>query len=199
MAYDMALKDAIDKFRELSAYEVTANSGVGFMEGKFKVDFFSRTFFVSQPGVEVTEEGKAEGSPSRQLQALLLHYLTQADGTPVANEWVAYRSLPGAALFQGRFMNMAINPLLKAYGNDIEGFKQRAMSLGGEPVDLMGDASFRWQALPRVPMACSLSLGDDEVPSSITLLFDAAASSYLPIEDLSELGRYVAGTTNEEW
>ena len=55
-----------------------------------------------------------------------------------------------------------------------------------------GDAAFRFLALPKIPMGCILYLGDEEVPASINMLFDAAAPHYLPTEDLSYLGIYLS-------
>ncbi len=46
-------------------------------------------------------------------------------------------------------------------------------------------------------MACILYLGEDEIPPSINVLFDAAADTYLPTEDLSYLGLYLALSLRE--
>jgi len=88
-------------------------------------------------------------------------------------------------------MSMAIGPLTKGFGNDLEGFKRAGTILGGEPITRTGDAGFRFLALPRIPMACILYLGDEEVQSSVNVLFDASAPAYLPTEDLSIVGTYL--------
>ena len=54
-----------------------------------------------------------------------------------------------------------------------------------------GDAAFRFLALPKIPVGCILYLGDEDVNPSVTVLFDSAASHYLPTEDLSLLGTYM--------
>jgi len=108
--------------------------------------------------------------------------------------WVTYRYLPGARLFDQRFTNMAVQPLLDYFGNDADGFRQAGLSIGGRPMTRTGDAAFRFLALPKIPIECILYLGDEEVSPSINILFDAAAPHYLPTEDLSYLGLYLSTT-----
>lgn len=192
MCYERALDRALDEVRISSPYVVAARSGAPFDQGRFKLRLFNRTFYVHHPEIRVQEEGKEE-EPQRTLQVLLLHYLLRAKGVPVAEHWVSYRDLPGAYLFEGRFRQMAVQPLESRFGNDLEGFREAATWLEGEPMTRTGDAAFRFLALPRIPMACILFLGEEEIPSTVTILFDASAPHYLPTEDLSILGAYLGG------
>ncbi len=193
MNYDEALEKALEDFGGLRPFVAASKSGTDFADGKFIVPFFNRKFRLSYPDGEVEEVDSNEESYPQWLRILLMHYLTQADGMALADTWIAYRQLPGASLFQQRFMNMCINPLKQAFGEDIEGFKRGGMALGGESMSRSGDASFRFLALPKIPMACILYLGDDEVQPSLSVLFDATAANYLPTEDLSLLGVYLNG------
>ena len=122
------------------------------------------------------------------------HYLLTSDGTQVADSWITYRHLPDVYLFERRFDNLGIHHLIGTFGNDLEGFCQAALSIGGIPISRTGDASFKFKALPRISLACILYLGDNEVGPSINILFDAAASHYLVTEDLSTLGLYLSNS-----
>ncbi len=190
MNYGEALGKALEDFGGLRPFVAASKSGVDFAGGNFIIPFFNRKFKLSYPDGEIEEVGGEERYPE-WLRILLLHYLTQADGTALADTWIVYRQLPGASLFERRFMGMCINPLKQAFGEDIEGFKRGGLALGGEPITRSGDAAFKFKALPKVPMACILYLGDDEVQPSLNVLFDATASAYLPTEDLSLLGTYL--------
>ncbi len=192
MGFDDALNNAIEEFGGLRPFVAASKSGTDFVDGKFKIGFFNRTFLVSHPDGEIEEVGEEAPYP-KWLRVLLMHYLTQANGTAVADQWIAYRQLPGAHFFEQRFMSMAINPLTKAFGDDIEGFKRGGLAFGGDPITRTGDAAFRFHALPKIPMACILYLGDEEVQPAVNVLFDAAAFAYLPTEDLSLLGAYLNG------
>jgi hypothetical protein len=189
--YDVAWNQALEEVKGISPYVVASKSGTDYQEGRFQIPFFNRTFLIYHPEVRVEEKG-ATSPPEKWLQVLLLHYLLRAKGIPVADEWVAYRQLPGAYLFEGRFINMAINPLRQAFGNDVEAFKRAGLALGGTPMTRTGDAAFRFLALPKIPLACILYLGEEELPSSVNILFDATSYTYLPTEDLSLLGMYLA-------
>lgn len=191
MPLDAALDKAKADLSNLSPYVVASKSGAQFDHGQFHLPFFNRMFLISHPRVTVVEAG-SEARPSPWIQVLLLHYLVCSNGAEVADQWVVYRNLPGAFLFEARFREMAIMPLTRVFSNDIESFRQAGLALGGTPMSRVGDAAFRFLAYPRLPMACVLYLGDDEVTGSVNVLFDASAPNYLPTEDLSYLGRYLS-------
>lgn len=185
-AYEKAQKDMAG----LSPNVAASMSGAIFDKGMFTIPFFRRSFTIHLPEAKVTDIG-SDTAPPRLLEILLMHYLVHADGTPVSGMWITYRHLPGANLFEQRFTDMALQPLLDSFGNDAEGFRQAGLAIGGTPMSRTGDAAFRFMALPKIPMGCILYLGDDEVPPSINILFDAAAPHYLPTEDLSYLGLHL--------
>ncbi|MFQ5827243.1 MAG: DUF3786 domain-containing protein [Dehalococcoidia bacterium] len=188
---DKAIKD----FQNLSPLVAAAKSGCDFQDGVFRLPLFDRTFLISHPQGRVVEEGR-DSHPPPVLEMVLLHYLITADGTALADRWIAYRHLPGAFLFASRFESLAIRTLATALhgvkGQDIKGFRRSALALRGETMSRTGDAAFRFLALPRIPMACILYLGDEEVAPSINILFDGSAHHYLPTEDLSYLGSYLS-------
>lgn len=191
MGLDDAYQKAQKDMARISPYVAAAKSGASFDGAKFIIPFFHRSFSIQFPDVKVEEVG-SETPPSQLVQVLLMHYLLNADGTPISGMWITYRYLPDARLFEQRFTNMAIKPLVDSFGNNAEGFRDAALSTGGTPMSRSGDAAFRFLALPKIPMGCILYLGDEEVPPSLNILFDAVAPHYLPTEDLSYLGLYLS-------
>lgn len=193
----MGLDDAYQKAHKdmagISPYVVASKSGASFDGEKFAIPLLQRTFSIHFPDVKVEELG-SDTPPPRWIEVLLMHYLLHADGTPISGMWITYRHLPDALLFEQRFNSMAISPLIETFGNDAEGFCHAALSIGGKPMTRTGDAAFRFLALPKIAMGCILYLGDDEVSSSVNMLFDAVAPHYLPTEDLSYLGLYLSLT-----
>jgi hypothetical protein len=192
MANDAALAKALEEMKGIVPYAVSSKSGCDYDGSRFRMPFFNRVFLVSYPEVKVVEEGRS-GPVPQYLEIILLHYLLQADGTPIADEWIAYRQLPGSALFGQRFAQMAVGPLLEAFGDDVEAFRRAGDALGGTRITRTGDAAFKFMALPRIPMACIYHQGEEGIPSSVNILFDASAANYLPTEDLSLLGVSLVG------
>lgn len=193
MPVDVALEKAVKDLAALSPIIAANKAGCDFREGKFYLKFFNRLFLIEYPGGIILEPGNGPPS-SRALKLVLLHYLINASGLPEAAEWITYRYLPGANFFESRFESMGILPLQRRFGRDLEGFRYACEELGGIAMSRTGDAAYRFLALPRIPMACILYLGDEEMDASINLLFDASAPNYLPTEDLSYAGSYLAFT-----
>jgi hypothetical protein len=179
MPLDDAFEKSIRELREQSPFVVASKSGASYDDGAFRLRFFNRAFLISYPDIKV-KEADAKAVPPEFLQVLLLHYLVTATGKEVADKWIGYRNLPGAYLFESKFSQGIIGPLIHAFGKDIAGFRQAGLSLGGAPMTRTGDAAFRFLALPRIPMACILYLGDE------------AAPFYLPTEDLFLVGNYLS-------
>ena len=192
MANDAALAMALEEMKGISPYAVASRSGTDYDGSRFRIPFFNRVFLVHYPEVKVIEEGNSAQVP-QYLEIILLHYLLQFGGVPVADDWIAYRQLPGSALFEARFRQMALNPLLRIFGDDVEAFRKAGEAIGGIPITRTGDVAFRFLALPRVPMACIYFQGEEGIPSSVNILFDASAEHYLPTEDLSLLGISLVG------
>lgn len=182
---------ALSRFPELSPLLAASRSGCSYEKGTFTVPFLSQTYHLAFPSGEATEK-KGGAPPPPWLRLILLHYLLTADGTLAADTWITYRYLPGALLFEARFQAMAIEPLARAFGHDLEGFRRAGLALRGDTMSRTGDAAFRFLVLPHLPMAAILYLGDEEVPASAAVLFDASAPHYLPTEDLSIVGSYLS-------
>ncbi len=118
---------------------------------------------------------------------LFLYYLQTADGTPMADKWIAFRELPGGMFYHQAYQGYSGDRLAKAIDNRPSVFERAARNLGGTRLSV-GDLAFAFQALPRVRVAAVYYSGDEDFPASANVLFDAAASHYLPTDALSGLG-----------
>jgi hypothetical protein len=159
--------------------------------GQFEIHFLDTVYQVDWPEGSVRnvdDKKKADIATS----ILLLHYLLTADGTPVTGQWIAFRNLPGGLGYDAAFEGRASLRLAHAFGSNQPAFEATAKGLAGERL-AFGDASFLFRALPRVWLAIVLYLTDEEFPASANVLFDAAASHYMPTEDLAVLGGILAG------
>jgi hypothetical protein len=156
------------------------------------VTFYSTPYVVEHPTARVWAQERGE-MPSHGLQTLFLHYLLTANGHPLIGEWVSFRELPDGLFYQQAFRQRSLLPLEGKFGHNQAAFERAATALGGERLDL-ADSSFRFHALPRVPLAALLWTGDEEFPPAVQILFDASAGGYLPTEDLAMVGGMLSGS-----
>jgi hypothetical protein len=194
--YDPALQKARQDLARLAPHLVAARAGVVYRRltdesGEFDVPFWGRQFVVTYPHGTVTEAGSEASLPIAE-QILTLHYLTVADGAPMADRWVAFRELPGGMGYAPAFQGRADNRLKQTFGRDAEGFHRVARALDGESLSF-GDASYLFRVFPKLWLAVVLYLADEEFGASASVLFDGAASHYLPTEDLAVIGGMLAG------
>ena len=167
--------------------------------------FFGRPYLVTHPQgivetlpvemLHATSLQADAASPQKpahiSIQILLLHYLLTADGVPPADRWLTFRELPDGLFYAQAFAGHAEGLLAERFGEDLEGFRRAAGALGGSRIDL-ADAAYRFQALPRLAVAVLIWQGDEDFPAQARVLFDAHAGHYLPTEDLSGLGDWLA-------
>jgi len=186
MGLDDAYTKAVESMARVDPRTAASAGGVEYEEDKFIVPLFNRTYTVQFPGCETAEVGDDARVP-KMIEVLLMHYLTHADGTAVSGTWISYRQLPGAKLFEQKFLNLVSRPMTEFFDSNIDSFRGSASALGGQPMDSTGDAAFWFKALPKLPIACIFNIGEDEIPPSINVLFDESAPHYLPTEDLTIL------------
>jgi hypothetical protein len=119
------------------------------------------------------------------IQVLLLHYLMRADGK-IDGTWCSYRDIEGGNLYYSVFQGRALRPLVREFGENPERLIRAGTLLGGIETR-RGDASVDLQYFPYALVNVTIWKGDEEVPSSANILFDAAMSRIFGAEDLAHL------------
>jgi hypothetical protein len=161
----------------------------------FVVRLLDLTVEMTHPGLALR---RADGAPSPEWQRhLLTYYLAMADGAQPAGTWAALRDLPDGMFYQKAYDGYTGGDLVRAFRDDIEGFRQACRSLRGEPLN-SGDAGYRFLVLPRVWLAAMYWLGEEMIPPSARVLFDAAIRHYLPTDSCAALGGWLADRIIEE-
>jgi len=150
-----------------------------------QIELWGKPYTLVHPELVARDATGAEASTYKQ--ALFLMYLDTADETPPAHKWLAYRELPGGMFYANAFHGYAELRLAQAFNGDLARFRTAAVGLKGSRLTF-GDASFEFVALPRILVAAVYWLGDEDFPSNASILFDAAASHYLPTDAVGALG-----------
>jgi hypothetical protein len=112
---------------------------------------------------------------------VLVIYLLRAKDIPPVGTQQTEKDLPGGETFFRGPHALPRQPILRRFGHNPQGFSRAAISLGGERLDY-GDAAFRFQTLPRVPLDTILWVEDEEFPASLTFAFDPTVANHLPLD-----------------
>jgi hypothetical protein len=194
--HEHAARPLADRAEELRAAlqlqdpcQVAANSGVSFLDlgsghGELHIPLWDKVYKLSWPELNCSEE---EALPPAFQQTLLLYYLNTADGAPATGRWVSFADLPEGRFYHLAFQGYTGDEVVKAFGGDIDSFRWACRSAGGSEF-AAGDASYIFQALPRLSLMMTYWLGDEDFPSSCKVLFDESACHYLPIDGCALMG-----------
>ncbi len=172
-------------FKELSARDmddVLDKTKSGLLDNrKISLPFFKREIIVDLNRNIIYYSGKKKSGAGEDLDkyssSIVLHYLLNADGTPLSGNWISYRELPGG-LFYWRTIPGILAILAKRYGSNGEGFLKKALEIGGEKYTgfKFGSVIYPFKMFP---VLLVLDEESDEFGASARVLFDSSASHYL--------------------
>jgi hypothetical protein len=187
----VTLQKAIENFTAKSPQEMAQKSGCIFDEERkcFYVNCIGQNFSIGYPKGNIQRVDDSNKEVPLIWQILMLHYLTEAKGTPLQNKVISYKELPGGNIYIDPFNKRTLKPLLKIFGNNPEKLLAVGEKLNGKPANY-GDYSITIKSLPRAPITYVLWQGDDEFPASGNVLFDASAPDYLHTEDYAFLASF---------
>ena len=190
--YQQAFSIACESLRSADIEERAEKSGAllekeehgGYL---IRLTFLHRRCLIHFPEGKVTFQESDEEVPLWS-KILLLHYLINAQGRPLAGDWVNFRQLSGGDTYYPAFVKRSQQPLLDFFAPRLELLEAAAQSLGGRNLR-EGDKAVVIPALPRVPIALVFWSGDEEFQPEARILFDATVHTYLSTEDVAVLAQ----------
>ncbi|HLC04701.1 MAG TPA: DUF3786 domain-containing protein [Anaerolineales bacterium] len=130
-----------------------------------------------------------DGNPHSTFDsAMVLYYLSRADGETPAGKWIGFRELPGGGFYHQAFQGYTGDQICRGFEAAPAALGQSAAAIGGWPVADLGEYAYAFQPFPLIRLAAVLWLGDEEIPSRAVVLFDEVASHHLPTDGLALLG-----------
>jgi hypothetical protein len=187
--YQMALELASQKLAAINIEEQCRNAGaeLKISAGKkiITFDYLNRAYQIILPEMNITLSGSHEPVQPRE-RLLMLHYLIQASGSPVAGKKITYKELPDGAVYFPTFYKRAIKPLVDNFSQEPQKLLDSAIKLGGHRADY-GDMAVTINTFRRVPLTFVLWYGDDELVPEGNILFDDTIAGYLSAEDITVL------------
>lgn len=183
--YELAFRLAVERLAEIKDIEEQCRRcGARFLKSKntISLEYLNQTYLIKYPKAEITLQDTEE--PVTLVdKILLLHYVTQARGTPLSGQLISFKELPEGTGYFPTFYKRAIKPLVTFFGSEPERLLEMAELVGGRRADF-GDVSATINALSMVPLTLVLWKGDAEFPPEGTIMFDRTITDYLPTEDI---------------
>ncbi len=190
--YGLAYRLACEQLAQIDDIEAQCRkSGTQYLDSPkaIVIEYLHQKYLITLANIGVSLMDKEEVPIWDKI--ILLHYFTQAKGTPISNKLISFKELPEGAGYFPTFYNRAIKPLVTYFGNEPHRLPEMAKLLGGQEADY-GDVSVTINALSRVPITLVLWRGDAELPPAGNVLFDSTISDYLPAEDINVLCETIA-------
>ena len=125
------------------------------------------------------------------LELVTVLYLKNVQAVyPMGQDIVGIKDLKEGHFFTGPH-ELRIDPLLKRFGEDLDGFRRACATLNGHPME-MADAAFRLLPFPRLPLYFLLWKGDNEFKPRLQVLMDSSIEAILAADAIWALINRVA-------
>lgn len=122
----------------------------------------------------------------------ILHYLANADGTPLSIKLINFADQPDGMVRGGGFDRTAERFLATEFGTlPKEECIRRINAIGGKILEGKADLNAVLPYLPNYPVYLQLWFGDEDFPASGRMMLNASASHYLGIEDSVTVGELI--------
>jgi hypothetical protein len=188
-AYAIAYKKAGLEIRASDLEEICARSGAVSNGRTIRVSFFGKRVEILIP-----ENGGVEFKPSELPLAeriLILHYLLGRETRSTRGSMVAFKNLPGASFYDPTYQKRGPRRIARRFGENVKEFRKACRNLSWQAAEL-GDASFRFDILPKIRGLVVLHAGDEEFPAEVNILFNDEIVNFLPLEDVAVLAGLIA-------
>lgn len=171
--------------------EIALRCGATFEDDQLRVTYWGQTIIIKWKDLDCyfVEDEK----PCSIFDAAMLtYYLHSADGSPMADRWIAFRELPGGGFYHQAYQGYSGDLIARTYGENPESFERAAEAIGGMRLPALAPHAYAFQPLPRIRLAAVIWPGDEDFPSRASVLFDAASDHYMTTDGLALLGAGLA-------
>ncbi len=191
--YELAYRLASEQLARITDIEPQCRkSGARYsdLRNAITIEYLNQSYLIDLVDANISLVDKEETVPLRD-KILILHYLTQARGTPLSAKMITFKELPEGSVYFPTFYQRTIGPLVSNFGNEPRRLLDIAATLGGHEANY-GDVAVTINAFKRVPITLVLWKGDDEFSPEGNILFDSTIADYLPTEDITVLCEAIA-------
>lgn len=167
--YEQAISLAKAQLEKLAPEAVEKNTGVKWTGTDYEIPWFNTTTKMADCAIDE--------------KIIQLHYLIGNGPKNPRGVYINYKQVPGGAIYNDNFIKRCINPMVKTFSKDLDGFLKMGKQLGGVQQNL-GHMSFTLNLLPYIPVTFVIWQGDDEIKDSGAVLFDETIIDWFCAEDV---------------
>ena len=178
-----ALRIAMERFLGSDITQQCRRTGALYSPEIVTLKYLNEIYRIDILSAEISFVDSKSPVPQRD-KILILHYFTQAQGTPLTGKQIPFRDLPGGLVYYPTFIKRTIEPLAEVFGKNPALLAGVGKILGARRGET-GDAALVIDAFAKVPVNIILWQGDDELKPEVNLLFDANILDYLTTEDIT--------------
>jgi len=184
--YQMSFDLAALELAKRNPIEIAKLSGIETFKNKtsITITYYSRPIQINWTPITFHTLDKLPTLPLAE-QALILHYLKNADGTPSTGEWITFREIKSGEFYWPAFVKRVKNPLISFFGNKPKILLNLVSKIGGKIENKIGDTSIVIQAFPQIKFLITLWDGDEDFPPDGNVLMDKNISHYFSTEDVA--------------
>jgi len=188
-AYQIAYEKAGAEIAANDLEALCARCGAVLNGRAIRVSFFGTRVEILVLGKEGVTFRPEELHPAEKI--LILHYLLGREKRSTRGSMVAFKNLPGASFYDPTYQKRGPKRIARRFGRSVEEFRKACRNLNWQEAEL-GDASFRFDILPKIQGLVVLHAGDEEFPAEVNILFNDEIVNFLPLEDVAVLAGLIA-------
>ena len=182
--------------QNISDISINSNSVI-IDDNKIILDYFNRQVLVNIKEktifyIKITDNKDflKESEVDLFSTSLILHFLLNADGNPLAGEWISYRELPDG-LFYSKTIPGVLKPMVDKFENNGKLFLEKAVQMGGR---INNNPKFSVLIYPfkMLPILIIFEEKSEEFDADARILFDKSASHYLKTDIIKTMAVYIA-------
>ncbi len=176
-------KHYFDQLGERDPQEVCRRTSSRFdpQERCYFLTVWEREYEISPERKTITQLADVPQPAPLLMGLFIILYLLKSKESEVSGQWISEKDMPGGVAFFSGPHTIPGNLIANRFGDDLEGFRQTCLSLGGAPLD-MADAAFAFAIVPLIPVAVLLWRRDEEFPAEAKLLFDKTITEHLALD-----------------
>ncbi len=190
-SFGLAFELASKRLAAMDLNELCKKTGaIPIDDKRVMLNYLNRHYLIDIINSHISPKDEEEGEIPFKDKILILHYLTQAKGTPFTNRLITYAQIQGGRFYCPVFQKRTVEPILRCFGKDPEKLLEISRVFNGSKAPY-GDASVKLDPFPMVRFFIILWRGDDEIPPNGNILFDKNITDYLSAEDIAVLSETI--------